>query len=60
MEKNRAIRLFDGSACLVKDVENFRIQRRAQAFVHAEILNAMTDAQKADLVKTLEAKIQPA
>ena len=28
--------------------------------VHAEILNSMTDEQKADLAKTLEANIQPA
>ena len=28
--------------------------------VHAEILNSMTEEQKADLVKTLEANIQPA
>ncbi len=28
--------------------------------VHAEILNSMTDEQKADLVKTLEANIKPA
>ena len=28
--------------------------------VHAEILNSMTDEQKADLAKTLEANIKPA
>ncbi|MBI5932563.1 MAG: DUF1059 domain-containing protein [Chloroflexi bacterium] len=27
--------------------------------VHAEILNSMTDEQKADLAKTLEANIKP-
>lgn len=44
-----------------KTVEEIKEKAFAHAgVVHAEILNSMTDEQKADLAKTLEANIKPA
>ena len=44
-----------------KTVEEIMEKAFAHAgVVHAEILNSMTDEQKADLAKTLEANIKPA